>query len=163
VAGVKVALFAFAGLALFASCGSGGDDDDDDPTKSGKCFPDSDGLTGGAYTIALTVTDTGFSKTVINSQNNAGVTLTLTNAGTTPHGFAVDCVSVLPAYPNLPAMCPSQSCFPDTSMIAPLAPGATQTITFSTPTPDGLIYPFRSSEPTDSAVPDLNDGQWTLM
>lgn len=127
------------------------------------CFPDSDGLTGGSYTFELTVTDTGFSKRLLNTQNNAAVTLTLTNAGTTPHGFAVDCVSVLTAFPKLPAMCPSTSCFPDGATIAPLAPGATQAITFSTPTTDNVIYPFRSSEPADSAVEGLNDGQWTLM
>ena len=152
---------AVAGLALFNNCGAS--DDDDDPTNGGMCFSDSDGLTGGAYTIALTVDDSGFSKMLLNTQNNATVTLMLTNAGTTAHGFAVDCVSVLTAYPKLPAMCPTTSCFPDSSMIAPLAPGATQTITFSTPTADNLIYPFRSSEPADSAVAGLNDGQWSLM
>ena len=156
-----MALLALAGLAL-VNCGSSDKDDDDDPTNGGMCFPDSDGLTGGSYTLALTVTDTGFSK-AINTQNNAMVTLTLTNAGTTPHGFTVDCVSVLSAYPKLPAMCPTTSCFPDDSTIPPIAPGASQTITFSTPTADNLIYPFGSSEPSDSAVVGLNDGQWSLM
>ena len=55
------------------------------------------------------------------------------------------------------------ACFPASATIAPLAPGASATITFDTPTPDGLIYPFTSNEPADSAVPGLNDGQWSLM
>jgi hypothetical protein len=193
---VSLALLALASLAL-ASCSKDDDDDDDDdddPTKSGMCFPDSDGLTGGSYTINLTVTDTGLftdtgaSKTVIATQNDSMITFTLTNSGTKPHGFEVECVSVLPSYPNLPAMCPPLSCFPgvtapgsaadagtadagpadgsapvQSSRIDPIAPGTKKTITFFTPTPDGLIYPFKSSAPDDSAVPGLNNGQWSLM
>jgi len=131
-------------------------------TDGGRCFPDNDGLTGGSYTIDLVVDDTGFSKTVISTQNDATVTFTLKNNGTMPHGFEVDCASVIPAYPNLPAGCPSMSCFPADSTIAPLAPGESRTITFFTPTTD-LIYPFKSSEPSDSAVPGLNRGQWIVM
>jgi hypothetical protein len=127
------------------------------------CFPDADGMSGGVYIFALTVDDTGFSKTILATQNDAEVTLTLTNNGTTPHGLEVGCVSVVSEYPDLPAGCPTSACFPPTAMIPPLAPGATQTITFDTPTPDNLIYPFKSSEPNDSAVPGLNSGQWTLM
>jgi hypothetical protein len=63
----------------------------------------------------------------------------------------------------LPAMCPTTVCFPDAAKIEPLAPGTGKTITFSTPTTDNLIYPFKSSEPTDSAVPGLNNGQWSIM
>jgi hypothetical protein len=190
VARVKVVLLAFAGLALFnSSCSKDSDDDpDDDPTKSGMCFPDSDGLTGGAYTIAVEVTDTGFVKNLITSQNDSMVTLTLKNSGTKPHGFAVGCVSVLPSYPSLPSKCPPVSCFPGASApgstvdggasdgetsdggatvqaaaIAPIAPGTSQTIKFFTPTPDGLIYPFTSNNPDDSTVPALNNGQWSLM
>jgi hypothetical protein len=37
------------------------------------------------------------------------------------------------------------------------------TVMFDTPTPDGLFYPFKSSQPSDSAVPGLNNGQWSLM
>jgi hypothetical protein len=146
---------AMSGGAIGGSgCSNGG---------GGTCAPDSDGVAGGVYTIDLVVDDTGFSKTVLSTQNDATVTLTLTNNGNTPHGFAVGCTSVLPAYPNLPAGCPATSCFPSGASIAPLAPGATKTITFFTPTPDNLIYPFTSNEPADSAVPGLNDGQWTLM
>lgn len=132
-------------------------------TTGGGCFPDNDGLTGGSYTFVLTVDDAGFSKNLLASQNDAQATVTLTNNGTTPHGFAVGCVGVTSSYPNLPAGCPSTVCFPAAAAIAPLAPGASATITFDTPAPDGLIYPFTSNEPNDSAVPGLNNGQWSLM
>jgi hypothetical protein len=132
-------------------------------SSGGSCFPDNDGINGGQYTFDLTVNDTGFSKTILATQNDAEVTLTLTNTGTTPHGFEVECTSVKAAYPDLPAGCPSSACFPSSSTIAPLAPGASKTITFATPTPDGLLYPFRSSEPNDAKVPGLNSGQWSLM
>jgi hypothetical protein len=192
---VTVVLLALAGLALFnSSCSkSSGDEDDADPTNGGMCFPDSDGLTGGSYTIAVTVTDTGFMKNLIATQNDSMVTLKLTNSGTKPHGFSVGCVSVLSSYPKLPAMCPTVSCFPgatapgavadggaadggtsdggtsdggaaaQTATIAPIAPGTSTTIMFNTPTPDGLIYPFTSNDPDDSTVPALNNGQWSLM
>jgi hypothetical protein len=146
-----------AGVALF-QCSSSSS-----PSTGDDCFPDNDGVNTGAYTFQLTVDDTGFSKTILATQNDAQVTLTVQNTGTTPHGFEVDCTSVTPAYPNIPAGCPTTACFPSNSTIPPLAPGASATITFDTPTPDGLIYPFKSSEPSDANVPGLNNGQWTLM
>jgi hypothetical protein len=129
------------------------------------CFPDHDGLNGGEYTFDLTVDDTGFSKMILATQNDATVTLTLRNTGKKPHGFEVECTSVLPAYPTVPAGCPSLACFPRDATIAPLAAGATKTITFATPTPDGLLYRVRSSEPNDCTVPGLNgsETQWSLM
>jgi hypothetical protein len=129
------------------------------------CFPDHDGINGGTYTIDITVDDTQFSKTVIGTQNDATAILTVKNAGTKPHGFEVECTSVAPAYSTVPAGCPSVACFPANSIIAPLQPGESKTITFDTPTPDGLNYPVRSSEPGDCAVPGLNGGetQWALM
>ena len=138
------------------------------------CYPDNDGITGGSYTIELTVNDTGFfasggddagtsAKNIIATQNDAQVTLTLTNNGKTSHGFMVGCTSVTPAYPTLPAGCPTSACFPANATIAPIAPGASITVTFDTPTPDGLIYPFTSNDPADSAVSGLNNGQWSLM
>jgi hypothetical protein len=129
----------------------------------GVCFPDGDGVSGGYNTFDLTVDDTGFSKSLLNTQNDARITLTLKNTGTKPHGFAVGCTSVASEYPNLPASCPTMACFPSGATIAPLAPGASATVVFSTPTPDVLIYPFTSNEPADSAVPALNNGQWSLM
>jgi hypothetical protein len=135
------------------------------------CYPDNDGVNGGSFAIDLAVDDTGFlaaaddagTKNIVATQNDAQVTLTLTNKGTKPHGFAVGCANVCSAYPTLPAGCSPTACFPSNASIAPIAPGASATITFDTPTPDGLIYPFTSNEPADSAVPGLNDGQWSLM
>jgi hypothetical protein len=152
--------FVLVGVALLhcsASSGATGSAD------GGGCFSDADGINGGTYTFDLTVDDTGFSKTILATQNDAQVTITLRNTGTKPHGFVVGCTSVASAYPDLPAGCPATACFPAGASIAPLAPGASATITFDTPTPDDLIYPFRSSEPADGAVPGLNSGQWTLM
>src|SRR5262249_36096845 len=71
------------------------------------CFGDSNGLGGGDYTFVLTVDDTGFSKQILQTENLAQVTLTLTNMGTKPHGFEVECI---PA--SAPAGCPQTSCFP---------------------------------------------------
>jgi hypothetical protein len=137
------------------------------PSKSGDdmCFPDNDGITGSPmpYTFDITVDDTGFSKTILTTQNEAMVTLTLKNTGTTPHGFKVGCTSVLSSFPDPPAGCPTTACFDASASIAPLQPGASATITFETPTPDNLIYPFTSNEPADSAVPALNNGQWNLI
>jgi hypothetical protein len=128
------------------------------------CFPDHDGINGGDYTFEVTVDDTAFSKTVFSCQNDARVTLTLKNTGTKPHGFEVDCTSVTPAYPTVPAGCPTVACFTGAT-IAPVAPGESKTIVFDTPTPDMLLYPVRSTEPSDCAVPGLNGSgsQWSLM
>jgi hypothetical protein len=144
-----------------SASGDKGDDDDDD-----SCFPDNDGVTGntdGIYNFVLTVDDTGFSKMLLTTQNSAMVSLMLTNTGTKPHGFKVGCTSVTPAYPNAPAGCPTTACFDASVSIAPLDPGKSATIMFETPVPDNLIYPFTSNEPADSAVPGLNNGQWSLM
>lgn len=151
LAGVVLA----ATLAACSSSSGGG--------GNGACFTDGDGISGGANTFELTVDDTGFSKNILATQNDAQVTLTLKNAGTRPHGFEVGCASVTSAYPDLPAGCPTTACFPAGSTIAPLAPGASKTVTFDTPTADGIIYPFKSSAPADGDVPGLSSGQWTLM
>ena len=135
------------------------------------CYPDNDGINGGSYTIDLIVDDTGFTadtpdggtKDIISTQNDAQVTLTLTNTGTMPHGFEVLPTSVCAGYPNLPAGCSPFASFPAGSTIAPIDPGKSATVSFDTPTPDGFIYPFKSSAPGDSSVPGLNDGQWSLM
>jgi hypothetical protein len=156
---VGVGALALASLALL-DCSS------PSPSASGdggSCFADGDGVSGGYYTFDLTVDDAGFSKNLLNTQNDARVTLTLSNAGTKPHGYAVGCRSVTDAYPDLPAGCPTMACFPSNATIAPLQPGASKTIVFSTPTVDSVIYPFKSSEPNDDSVPGLNSGQWSLM
>lgn len=145
-------------VATLAACSSSSSG-----SGSSACFTDGDGMNGGSNTFELTVDDTGFSKNILATQNDAQVTLTLTNTGTKPHGFEVGCASVTSAYPDLPAGCPTTACFPAGSTIAPLAPGASKTVTFDTPTPDGIIYPFKSSAPADADVPGLSSGQWTLM
>jgi len=136
------------------------------------CFPDNDGIDDQTYSIDIAVDDEGFTagsgadagpKKIISTQNDSEVTLTLTNDGTRPHGFRVDCVSVCSAYPTLPAGCSPLACFPSGATISPIDPGTSTTVTFVTPTPDGLIYPFSSGAPGDDSVPGLNDGQWSLM
>jgi hypothetical protein len=130
------------------------------------CYPDNDGINGGDYTFDLIVNDDGFfatgpdagMKDILTAQNDAQVTLTLTNKGTKKHGFKVGCTTA-PA----PDGCSTTVCFPANSEIAPLEPGEAKTITFDTPTPDGIIYPFTSNEPNDSSVHGLNDGQWSSM
>src|SRR5580658_30968 len=92
------------------------------------CFPDHDGITAQPATIVITVDDTGFSKTVISTQNYSVVDLAVTNTGSKPHGFEVECTSTLPGYPDLAAGCPKVSCFPSESTIAPLAHGETKTV-----------------------------------
>jgi hypothetical protein len=177
-AGVAFVVFAGA-LIQFSNTSDTGNDvscssiapDASFDQSAGVCYPDSDGINGGSYTIDLDVNDTGFfatgedagAKNIIATQNDAEVTLTLTNTGTVPHGFEVECTNVCSVYPTLPAGCSPLACFPSDSTIAPIAPGASATVTFATPTPDGLIYAFKSSAPGDGAVPGLNAGQWSLM
>lgn len=132
-------------LAVLAACS--GDDDDD------SCTPDdADGINNVALTIALAVDDTGFQPTIIKTQNSSAITLNLTNKGTKPHGFAVDCL----ATPNSRG-CPAQSCFPGSTTLATVAPGASMTATFTTPTVEG-IYTFRSPVSGDTAT-----GQFILQ
>jgi hypothetical protein len=135
------------------------------------CYPGDVNQLAGFYTIDLAVNDTGFllggpdagAPSIIETANDTSVTLTLTNIGTTPHGFAVGCTSVCSVYPNLPAGCAPRACFPANSTVAPLAPGASATITFTPLLAGGLTYPFTSNEPNDSTIPGLNDGQWIVM
>jgi hypothetical protein len=148
--------------ALDCSTASPSTDIGDAHDDGSGCFADNDGINGGTYTFDLTVDDTGFSKAILATQNDAQVTLTLHNTGTTPHGFQVECADVALAYPTLVSGCPTTACFSADSLIPPLAPGTSATIAFETPTPDGIIYPFRSSNPDDGVVPGLNDGQWIV-
>src|ERR1700733_6118697 len=87
---VPLAVVLFGCTSTSGGGGSGG----------GACFPDNDGINGGSYTFDLMVDDTGFSKTILATQNDAQATLTLTNTGTKPHGFQVECTSTAPAYPD---------------------------------------------------------------
>jgi hypothetical protein len=86
--------------------------------EGGTCgSADQDGLSGGAVTLDLTVNDDAFSPVILKTQNRAAVTLTLTNAGTRPHDFVVDCLPT----PNGNG-CPSTSCFPDGGAIGSVPP-----------------------------------------
>ena len=170
-----------AGVALVlvncnsSSVGSSASGDD-----GGDCYADNDGVNNVPSLIDIVVTDTGFyagsadagadldagMKTVVTTQNSSTIQLTLTNAGTMDHGFAVVCTSVLPSYPDLPPGCSSMACFPGGSTIAPIAPGASKTVTFVTPVPDNLIFPFKSTASGDAHVPGLNGSAgnaWSLM
>jgi hypothetical protein len=112
--------------------------------ERGDCDGYQDGISGGSYRLALTVTDDGFSPIVLKAQDDATVTLTITNHGTRPHDFTVECIPT----PN-GEDCPSASCFPDEAMPGPIAPGDSVTSTFVTPHPEG-IYAFHSDLPGDS-------------
>jgi hypothetical protein len=71
------------------------------------------------------------------------VTLTLTNTGTRPHDFVVECVGSV--------------CFPDASTIATVGPDASSTAQFVAPGTEG-IYTFRSDLPGD-----MQAGQFILQ
>jgi subtilase family serine protease len=102
----------------------------------------------------VTVDDHGFAPPIVNVQNKSLLSLTVTNAGTRPHGFSVDCLPT----PNA-RDCPARSCFPDDATIAPLAPGASKTVKFATPAVEG-IYTYRSRADGDAA---LTTGQLILQ
>jgi hypothetical protein len=104
-----------------------------------KCeLEDADGIIGGAYTFALRVDDQRFDPIILAGQNRAVVTLTLTNAGTMPNGFRIDCLPT----PNDDG-CATQSCFPEAHAIAPIAPGMSATVEFKIPEVEG-IYTYRT-------------------
>jgi hypothetical protein len=104
---------------------------------------DSDGVSGGDATFALTVTDDAFSPGILKCQNLANVTVTMTNAGTRSHDFAVGCMG--------------SSCFPDAASISPLVPDSSATVRFAAPYAEG-IYPFKSDLPGDTQT-----GQFILQ
>jgi hypothetical protein len=104
---------------------------------------DSDGVWGGDAGFALQVTDDAFSPAILKTQNLANITLTLTNAGTKPHDFVVDCMG--------------STCFPDASSIPPVPPDASATTRFVAPYTEG-IYVFRSDLPGDTQT-----GQFILQ
>jgi len=130
---VIFARFLFVASCLLAGPGCSGDEGGD------ACeLEDADGIIGGKYTFELRVTDDAFDPIVFAGQNTAEVTLTLTNQGTTEGGFSIDCLPT----PNDDG-CATQSCFPDSHAITPLAPGTSQTVKFPIPEVEG-IYAFRA-------------------
>jgi hypothetical protein len=109
----------------------------DDP--GGPCGGDADGVIGGNFTFDVTVNDTGFSPVILKAQNNGQVTLTVKNTGTKPHDFVVQCLTAQGC----------TACFPDSAKVAPVAPGATATATFTAPGLEG-IYTIGSDVPGDA-------------
>lgn len=141
---------AVAGLSLALwACGDAG-------TAGSSCTPnDQDGVIGGRNVVLLSVSDTEFSVGAVGSgstqrnitiQNSSMLTLTLTNVGTTPHSFVVECIPT-----ELPPECPQSSCFPPEANIAPLMPGESATTEFAMPVVEGA-YPFRSDVSGDEAL-----------
>jgi hypothetical protein len=139
--------FGFATTA----CGDGADADGDSP-----CTPDDqDGVIGGKYTVLVSVSDTEFSVGGVGSgstqrnitiQNSSEATLTLTNTGTKPHSFVVECIPS-----GLPPGCEQTSCFPAEANIAPIDPGTSKTTTFEVPVVEGA-YPVSSDVAGDDAL-----------
>jgi hypothetical protein len=131
-----------------AGCGDGDGGD--------SCVPDDqDGVIGGENTVLLSVSDAAFAVGGVGSgstqrnitiQNSSNVTLTLTNVGTRPHSFVVECIPS-----ELPPACPQTSCFPDAANIPALAPEASATVKFRVPVVEGA-YPFSSDVPGDQAL-----------
>jgi hypothetical protein len=113
-------------LALSAcSDGEGGED---------RCQPDdADGIIGGDVTFEVTVDDDSFEPRVLTAQNQANIELNLTNAGSRPLGFYVECLPT----PNDDG-CPSESCFPDAAQIEPIDPGDSASTTFQLPYVEGV-------------------------
>jgi hypothetical protein len=132
-------------------------------TSSGNgCNPDQNGMNNEPVVVHLSVSDTAFTvgaadsgpgEPNITTENSSSVTLTVTNAGTRPHDFVVQCL----ATPNTLG-CPTESCFPAGASIPPLAPGETKTVVFVTPPHEGS-YTFVSDVAGDSALA----GRFVLM
>lgn len=142
--------------------GVAGAPDDDDDIPPGSCIPDDqDGVVGGNNTVKLYITDTSFNVGTADSgqrniavQNSANVTLTITNAGSKPHGFSIACRPTdLPAMCNMPT-----SCFPTGANVAAIDPGDSVSVEFKTPVVEGE-YRFTSDEPGDDALV----GEFVLM
>jgi hypothetical protein len=138
LAACLVALFSFALLHCSSSSSAG-------PGDAG-CLTQPDAPNGKTSMLSLAVSDTAFSPSMLAADNNSTVTLTLTNTGTKPHGFAADCL----ATPN-DRGCATSWCFPDASVIAPIAPDASATTTFVMPNEEGT-YAFGSSAPGDTMI-----------
>jgi len=109
-----------------AACGG-------DEGEGGACEPDDlDGVIGGDATFEVTVDDDAFSPRILTAQNQAHVTLTLTNGGSEARGFFVECLQT----PNDDG-CPTESCFPDEARLDPIEPGESLTIEFEVPVVEG--------------------------
>ncbi len=129
----RAARLVFFAWSLLLSSGCSDDDAGD------KCqLEDADGIIGGSYTFTLRIDDQSFDPILFAGQNTADVTLTLVNEGTTENGFSIDCLPT----PNGDG-CATESCFPASHAIAPIAPGASATSKFEIPQVEG-IHTFRT-------------------
>jgi hypothetical protein len=150
-----------AGCGSSSSGTTGSDVNGDDDS----CTPgDNDGISGGAYTVLVNVSDTAYAVGGVDSgstspniavQNFGNVTLTLTNVGTRPHDLVVQCIPS-----GLPATCSMQtSCFPGMAASIPgyiaivpsVDPGMSATVTFMSPAVEGA-YQFVSDDPGDTGA-----------
>lgn len=139
-----LSVVALALLVLTTHCSSS---DEDDDASADACHPDdADGVIGGTFALDVTITDTGFSPVVVQVQNSSTVKLTVHNTGTKAHSFVIGCLTV----PGCTV------CFPAESKIGALAPGASNTVTFTAPYLEGL-YPVTSDVAGDSFA-----GQFSL-
>jgi len=108
--------------------------------------------------------DSGSTEPNISVQNLAIITLTLTNTGTKPHDFVVQCIPT-----GLPATCMNPtSCFDNptdagsatpnaVTLIPTLQPGTSQTIVVQTPLVEG-VYNFISDVPGDDTTFEPDGG-----
>ena len=155
------ALVAMVGSALH--CGGLDPNASNAAGDGGACTPpDEDGFIGHGTTVfQLYVNDDAFyrggdagASPILTVQNLATVQLTLTNTGTKPHDFTIDC------YPTPNTMgCPQQSCIDvgdAGASIPPVEPGKSATVTFMVPVRDNIIYTFRSNLPGDTQTGQLN-------
>ncbi len=136
-------------VIALAGCGSG-------KTSGNSCSPgDEDGVIGGNNIVLVNVSDAAFAVGGVDSgsdernisvQNSSNLTLTLTNVGTRPHDFVVQCIPS-----GLPEGCPAQSCFPPEANITTVSAGQSATTTFTTPRVEGA-YQFISDVPGDTQV-----------
>ncbi len=134
-----------AGTVVLALAAVHCSSDDDAPSGDDPCVQvDQDGVVGGDFAFEVAVGDTGFTPVILKAQNSGVVTVKVTNTGSTPHGFVVDCLVV--------AGC--TACLPDAAKVGPLAPGETRTTTFTVPEQEG-IYAIRSNVPGDTFAAQL--------
>jgi hypothetical protein len=138
-------------LVGVSACSSSKSDDGSDSCNPG----DQDGVVGGNDIVLVNVSDTGYAVGGVDSgstepniavENSSHVTLTLTNVGSKPHDMQIACIPT-----GLPAGCPAMSCFPDNASIPSLAPGASTTVSFTTPAVEGA-YQFTSDVGDDSTT-----------
>ena len=89
--------------------------------------------------------DSGSTESNITVQNLAMVTLVMTNIGTRPHDFVVQCT----CRRRTPRGVRRNRAFPRRTNLPAVQPGKSATATFQTPATEGA-YTFTSDEPGDT-------------